>query len=119
MTLNLAAYKLLDSPEAVELSYDSEERLIGIRACDPKEAWSYGVHQMGNSNTWTIGARAFTLHWGINTEVALRYPVTMTDGYLVVDLKQQGTDVTGPRSGIKNATGLRKKYRNTSHTLKG
>lgn len=114
LSLNAVAYELIGTPEAVELNFDPDERLIGIRSCDSKEPWSYGVHQMGNSNTWTVGARAFTQHWGIDTSVALRYPATLKDGYLIIDIKQKGTDVTGPKSRIKNATGLRRHYKTRS-----
>jgi hypothetical protein len=101
MSLNSSAYEQLGSPEAVDLNFDPDEQLIGLHPCDPKEPWGYGVYQMGNSNTWTVSTRAFTLKWGINTDRAMRYSAKFEDGYLVIDLKQGGSDVTSPRSQHK------------------
>lgn len=109
---NEAAHNLLNNPEAVELVYDPEDQVIGICPADANDPDSYLVRLMAKSQTThTVAGRAFTSHWGIDTRVALRYPVHLEDGYLVVDLKKEGSDVTGPRSMNKNAAGLRARYK--------
>lgn len=111
ITFNKAAYELLNKAEAVELNYDPDERLIGIRPVRSTHPRAYVVRQMGKSNTWTISGQAFTQYWGIDTSIALRYSTRMLEDYLVVDIKDKGVDVTGHRSRIKNATGLRSHVR--------
>lgn len=112
ITLNGAAYRALESPEAVELLYDPDERLVGLRPADSRSARAYIVRQMAKStSTHTIAGAAFVQHWGIDTSIALRYPAYMDDGCLVIDLKQKGADVTGVRSRIKGAAGLRSRYK--------
>jgi len=114
ITLNKTAYEMLDKPEAVELNYDPDEHLIGIRPVRSSNPRAYLLRQMGKSNTWTVSGQAFTQHWGINTEIALRYSITKYEDYLVIDLKGDGVDVTGHRSRIKNATGLRSRFKSSA-----
>ncbi len=100
ITLNREAYHLLRSPQAVELNYDPDENLIGIRAVKSTDPRSYPIRPMNsqNSGTQQIAGRAFTQHWQIDTSVARRYKAYMDGAYLVVDLKTEGIDVTGFRS---------------------
>jgi len=114
ITLNKVAYQMLNKPEAVELSYDPDEHLIGVRPVPSSHPRSYVVRQMGKSNTYTIAGQAFTQYWGIDTSLALRYSASLIGDYLVVDLKEKGVDVTGPRSRFKNANGLRSRYKSSA-----
>jgi hypothetical protein len=104
ITINRAAYQLLQSPQSVELSYDPDEKLIGIRAIKSTDPRSYPVRTQGG-HTFEIAGRAFTQYWSIDTSVARRYKVYMEGVYLIVDLKSEGIDVTGVRSKFRNLTG--------------
>jgi hypothetical protein len=98
-SLNAPAYAGLESPEAVELLFDREERLIGIRKVDPSTEHAYMVRPLGRGgNNWLVSGRAFTVYYGIPTEVARRWPGRMDDGVLLVDLKEPGVEVTGNRA---------------------
>lgn len=114
MSLNKTAYELLNKTEAVELNYDPDQRLIGMRPVRSTHPRAYVLRQMGKSNTWTVALQAFTQYWGIDTDIARRYSANMYEDYLVVDIKEKGVDVTGPRSRIKNAAGLRSHVRSTT-----
>lgn len=95
-SLNLAAYEALGSPEAVELLYDPDERIVGLRSVNPEAAHAYPVRTMGNGNTRLIAGTAFTHFHGIDTGVARRYSATMYGDVLGIDLKQEGLEVMGP-----------------------
>ncbi len=94
---NAAARSAIGDPEAVELLYDPEERLIGFRPADPTLPHAYALRKQGGSNSWIIAGQAFTNRFGIPTGTALKYAATIEDDVLVVDLKTTGTDATGPR----------------------
>ena len=88
----------MGEPEAVELLYDADERLVGFRSVDPSNPRAYRLRRQGHANNWIIGGQAFTKAFHIDTDTAMRYPATIDDGVLVVDLKQPGTDATGVRA---------------------
>ncbi len=98
-SINRAAYQALGEPESVELLYDPEEKLIGFRPVSPTSPRAFPVRAQGaNDSTFMIAGRAFTQNYGLDTEVARRYAVEMKDGILVLDLKSDSVDVTGPRA---------------------
>ncbi|HLZ81585.1 MAG TPA: hypothetical protein VKP04_08135 [Ktedonobacteraceae bacterium] len=100
--MNLKAYQLLQSPASVELNYDPDEKLVGIRAIKPTDERGYAVRKQGHNNTgYEVAAQAFTKHWGIDTSIARRYKAYMEGAFLVVDLKQEGEDATGVRSKFR------------------
>ena len=104
ISMNRRAFQLLNSPQSVELSYDPDERLIGIRAIKNPDTRCYPVRSQGNreNGTHEIAGRAFTQRWNIDTSVARRYKAYMHGVYLVIDLKSEGFDVTGVRSKFRN-----------------
>jgi hypothetical protein len=105
-SLNRAAYKLLGEPETVELLFDREEKLIGFRAVSPTSPRAYPVRPQGKNNaTFMIAGQAFTKHYDVDTTTARRYAVQMRDGILVLDLKSESVDVTGPRAAMKSRLG--------------
>lgn len=96
-SFNAAARAAIGDPEAVELLYDPEDRVIGFRPADPALPHAYALRKQGSSNSWIIAGQAFTKRFGIPTDTALRYSAETEDGVLAVDLKTTGTDATGPR----------------------
>jgi len=105
--MNAPAHAALGSPEAVELLFDREDRRIGIRAVDPSTEHAYLVRPLGRSSSWLVSGRAFTVYYGIPTEVAHRWVARMDEGMLIVDLKEPGAEVTGHRTSERamEATG--------------
>lgn len=102
-SLNRAAYEALGKPEAVSLLYDEEEKLIGFKPRPLNYARALPVRPQGpNQNTYMIAGRAFAQHYDLDTSVARRYAVEMRDGILILDLKTESVDVTGPRAAMKS-----------------
>jgi hypothetical protein len=58
-----------------------------------------------NSVTHIVAGQSFAKHYGLDTSVARRYPVAMEDDILVLDLRGDSVDVTGPRAKKPNADG--------------
>lgn len=97
MSFNRAAFEALGGPEAVELLFDRQERVVGFRPVGADVPHAYRPRKQGHTYNYLVAGQAFTQHYGIETDTARRYPAAMLDGVLVVDLKQPGTDATGPR----------------------
>lgn len=90
LSLNREAFEALGSPEAVEILYDPEEQLIGLKPTQPN-ARNYALHKQGVSNTWLVPGKALAQAMELDTSIARRYDVTIEDGVLVIDLKHDGT----------------------------
>jgi hypothetical protein len=97
-SMNRAAFELMGEPEAVTLLYDEEEQLIGFKPADSSNPRSFPVRPQGkNAATLMIAGQSFSKHFGLDTSIARRYSVEMRDGVLVLDLKSDSVDATGPR----------------------
>lgn len=106
MSLNLAAYKALGAPDAVELLWDRDERRMGLRKVDRETDHAYLVRPLGKGNsTWLISGTAFMTHYGIETPVARRYLASVEEDMLVLDLKHPGMEVTSNRDRAKDRQG--------------
>lgn len=106
LSLNRAAVEAFGSPEAVELLYDKENRLMAFRPVSSTNPRAFFVRPQGkNSATFTVAGRAFTQHYGIDTSTALRYAASVENDMLIVDLKSESVDVTGPRTAMKSRYG--------------
>ena len=95
ITLNTAAYAVLGSPEAVELLYDREARVLGLRRVPGSTQHAAFVRPSTKSGRgpYVISAMAFMRYYDIDTEVARRWWATSRDGVLCVDLAGPFTDV--------------------------
>jgi len=106
ISLNRAAYHALGEPEAVELLFDTSERIIGLRAVDPLSApHAYPIRTQGKGNTFLVAGTAFFRFYGVDTSVSRRYFVQMFDDVLGIDLKQNGVEVTSNRDRRKRQEG--------------
>jgi hypothetical protein len=97
MSLNKSAWVLMDSPAAVEFFYDAQEKIIAMRGIDPAAEHAYPMRGVKTDGPFVVSGTAFTKYYEIPTEVSTRYPAYIEDGYLCVDLKQEGTEVTSNR----------------------
>jgi hypothetical protein len=84
----------LAEPEAVELLYDRKERVMGLRKVEPSVRHAYAVRPQRNASSFLVSGRSFAQYYGIETEVARRYPATMLGDVLAVDLKAEGMATT-------------------------
>jgi hypothetical protein len=98
----------LGKPEAVTLLYDEEEKLIGFKPVDLSNPRGFPIRAQGpNLKSYIIAGQAFSKYHGLDTSVARRYSVEMRDGILVLDLKSESVDVTGPRAAMKSRLGTK------------
>lgn len=103
-SFNQAAFELMGSPEAVELLYDEDTKRIGFRPVAPDRPRAFPVRAQGaNSVTHVVAGQSFAKHYELNTSVARRYAPTMEDGILILDLRGDSVDVTGPRAKKSDA----------------
>jgi hypothetical protein len=106
LSLNNAAFEAIGSPSFVELLYDREERLIGMRKSDEGTSHAYAVRGTGiNQATRVVSGKAFLAYYDIPREVARRWNAEERDGMLIIDLKQPGTEVSGHSSRANDGGG--------------
>jgi hypothetical protein len=99
ISINPPAYAALGEPEHLELLFDREERLMGLRKVDSTVPHAYQVRPLGKSGTThLVSGTAFMAWYGIETETARRWMAQMADDVLVIDLKEPGIEVIGNRS---------------------
>jgi hypothetical protein len=105
MTINRAAYEMLGGPEAVELLWNKQNRVIGVRKVSPKVPYAFPLRAQGRKgrepSNYLVATQAFTKYYGIDTSVAMRYPVEMQEDVLTVPL-DKGIVATGPRAKNKD-----------------
>jgi hypothetical protein len=100
MSFNAAAHAALGMPQAVELLYDPDERIIGVRAVEPTVEHAYPLRSPGNTErSFILSGTAFTKYYGIDTTRSVRRPAYLEGDVLCVDLKDPGTEVTSNRTG--------------------
>lgn len=105
MTINRVAYEMLGSPEAVELLYSKQNRVIGVRQVSKKEPYAFPLRGQGRKghdpSNYLVAVQAFTKHYNIDTSVAMRYPAEMQEDILTISLSR-GIVATGPRDKSKD-----------------
>lgn len=93
-SMNRAAYEALGNPEAVDLLYDREERVVGFRAADKEDAHSYPIKPQQNSLNYQTAGRAFCTYYNIETGSARRFAARMFEDILAIDLKESSQTVS-------------------------
>lgn len=105
MSINKAAHVALGEPEAVELLYDADEKIIGIRGVDREVGHAYPLRGTPNDSSYVLSGRAFTAYYGIPTVESTRFEAAMIDDVLCVDLNQSGQVVTSNRRSKREDSG--------------
>lgn len=101
MSLNAAAHHLLGAPEAIELLYDEDSKVIGLRPVNAEDPDAYALRAIGAGGTYVLSGRAFLQYFGIDFGTPVRREVTMAGDVLIVDLKDSGRDATSNRTRAK------------------
>ena len=60
--LNRTAYELIGQPAAVELRYDGNRRIVGLKPIDPRRPNAFPIKMNGRTHYRTISAAAFFQH---------------------------------------------------------
>ena len=97
LSLNRAAYVALEEPQAVELLYDRDARLIGLRKADSSVEHAYAIRTFGKGGTWLVSGTAFTNYYDIDTSVPTRRAGRMDGGVLIIDLNDPGIPAVSNR----------------------
>jgi hypothetical protein len=106
MSLNRAAHALIGEAATVELLYDRDEQLVGIRPVSDDVPHAYPVRPQATTKQTgplLIAGTAFVQYYDIDTSISRRWTPTVRDGVLCVDLKEPGTPIVGNRSRGRNA----------------
>lgn len=100
ISMNAAAHAAMGNPKAVELLYDSDEKVIGLRPAEESSEHAYPVRGTAShsDSTFMVSGTAFTKYYGIDTSVSVRRSASIQDGILCIDLKDPGTPIVGNRA---------------------
>ena len=101
ISLNRAAFNLIGAPEAVELLWDEERRVIGLRAAPIDRPNAYPARPQSSKSVRgpvLIGGSLFTRFIGLDTSEAHRWAPTVEDEILCIDLKTPGQPVHSNRT---------------------
>lgn len=112
-SLNDAASKLIEDPAAIHFLWDPEERLIALRPVPAEDPNAYPVREQipskarpgGRRGACLIAGSMFTKFIGLDTSVARRWVPRLSEGMLLVDLKEEGQVVVANRNRGKGAVG--------------
>lgn len=86
--------------EAVELYFDRDERIVGMRAVPRGTSHSYAARKQKHGATFVFTAQSFLTHYNIDLGGASRrLPAYMKGDILCVNLKGESEVITGPRGG--------------------
>lgn len=98
-SINKAAHKLIGAPETVELLFDKENQVIGLRptAMSPN-AYAIRPQSSRESGQAILSATAFTQYYDIDTTVSRRWQPYVEGDVLCIDLKGASTEVRGNRA---------------------
>lgn len=107
ISINRAAFNLMKEPDAVELLWDGDRRLVGFRAAPVDAPNAYPVraqNQKTDAGPFLIAGTAFTKYYDIDTSQAVRY-VPKADGDIVfIELDGPSQHVTSNREGRTKRT---------------
>jgi hypothetical protein len=88
--LNGVAYEAMGRPSAVEMLFEGNERVIGLRRTDPSKKNAFKLRLHGKGNYWRLAASAFCKHFRIKAaETVMFEDVDLDDhGVLMLDLNK-------------------------------
>lgn len=101
MSLNRAAYELLEKPDGVELLWDGDRRAIALRPSALTNQNAYPVRSQSShadKGPWMVAATLFTQFIGLDTTDAYRWTPTLENGLLVIDVSKPGSKATSNRT---------------------
>lgn len=88
MVLNQVAYKGIGEPKAVELMFDANRKLIGLRRCDPGKKNAFFIRPSKQGRHVSIALGSFLTHFDIKPTRTILFEDPMVDahGLLTLDL---------------------------------
>lgn len=107
LSINRAAYELMGQPDAVELLWDADRRVIGLRGAPVDGPNSYPVRAQSANSTkgpLLIAGSLFTRFIGLDTSEATRWVPEMEGDVLCVDLNKPHQRAASNRSKRKTSS---------------
>ncbi len=98
ISLNRSAVEALGQPEAIQLLFNREKRIIAFRPVEPKTEGAYPLRRQQQSNSWLVAGQAFLNFYDIDHGITRRYIGELRDKMLRIDLTQGGTEATNSRN---------------------
>jgi hypothetical protein len=106
ISLNASAYRAIASPDSVELLYDSQARIVGLRPAESARDTAHPVRRSSpTAGPYLISATAFLRFHQLDVKVSTRWPAYVDNGVLCVDLATPGTAVTSNRARTERGDG--------------
>jgi hypothetical protein len=99
ISISRSAYNLIESPPAVELMWDVDNRLVAVRPATVDAQNAYGVRATANEGRGpvVVAGKSFTEFIGLDTTSAQRWIADISDGMIVIDLKKPAQHVVSNR----------------------
>jgi hypothetical protein len=101
IALNRAAYALIGDPEAVELLWDADRKVIGLRPSELTNPNAYPARPQSANSTKgpvMVAGRKYTQFIGMDTSRALRWIPTIEGEILCIDISKPGQVASSNRS---------------------
>jgi hypothetical protein len=97
-SINKTAHKMIGEADTVELLYDKENQIIGLRPAR-MSPHAYAIRSQTNRDGGQaiLSGSAFTQYYGIDTSVSRRWEPRMDGDILCIDLTGPSTEVHGNR----------------------
>ncbi len=86
IAFNRAAFALLGEPTAVELLYDRERSLVGLRRAEESASHALRVRTSSAGGTFVVSAARFVKHYGIPNDVGRRWSADHEGGVVFIDI---------------------------------
>jgi hypothetical protein len=88
--LNRFAYEALGSPTAVEMLFDGNERVIGLKPTDPRRRNAFVIKPHGKRGYRRLSAAAFMKHYRIKNDRTILFEnIDLDDdGVLLLDMNK-------------------------------
>lgn len=101
LSLNRAAHALIGKPEYVQLLWDPDRRVIGVRATDGNDPNAYPARPQSQKDKGPVlvAGSMFTRYYDIPTEQSRRWIVNAEDDILMIDLNKESQVATSNRYG--------------------
>lgn len=99
-SINKVAHQMIGEADTVELLYDKEARVIGIRPVEGTPPHAYTMRPQSNRGTGQtiLSATAFTQYYDIDTTVSRRWEPYKEGDMLCINLNSKSTVIRGNRS---------------------
>lgn len=103
MTLNKAAVELLGNPERVELLFDRDHHVMGVRPSTREDNRSSFKASPTPNGGAKVAHRSFVTHYKISAAPARRWPAYLDGGVLCVNLNGDSTFIARNGAAVSHS----------------